>query len=172
MEKLYIPQIAKAADATEVIEVKEFIKDLETLTPVQGVVKIKHQGSFLEVKVEASTIMTLTCDRTLTQFNHRLAIDTLELIWLEEPPSIHNGKYAKEQEVDLDDLVETLPPNGYFDVAGWLYEQLSLAIPFQKIAPDAPELSKILDTFPKDESGDRSIDKRWAALSNLQISDS
>jgi uncharacterized protein len=167
MEKIYIPQLAKAVDATEVIEVKEFIKDLDTLTPVQGVVKVKHQGSFLEVKAEAFTIMTLTCDRTLTQFNHRLAINASELIWLEEPT---NGrKYAKEQEVDLEDLLETLPPNGYFDVAVWLYEQLSLAIPFQKIAPDAPELGVILD---RSASKDQNIDKRWAALGSMQIIDS
>jgi len=166
MEKIYIPQIAKAVDATEVIEFKEFIKDLETLTPVQGVVKVKHQGSFLEVKAEAFAIMTLTCDRTLSQFNHRLAINTSELIWLEESAS--HGKYAKEQEIDLEDLVETLPPNGYFDVANWLYEQMTLAIPFQKIAPDAPEIAPILDK----STPANSLDKRWAALSNLQISDS
>lgn len=166
MEKLYIPQIAKAVDATEVIEVKEFIKDLETLTPVQGLVKVKHQGSFLEVKAEASAIMTLTCDRTLNQFNHRLAINTSELIWLEESSS--HGKYAKEQEIELEDLVETLPPNGYFDVLGWLYEQMCLAIPFQKIAPDAPAIAKIMDkSVPL-----QPVDKRWAALSNLQIADS
>ncbi len=165
MEKLYIPQIAKAIDATEIIEVKEFIKDLDTLTPVQGVVRVKHQGSFLEIKAEAFTIMTLTCDRTLGQFNHRLAINTEELIWLEES----QGKYAKEKEVELDDLLETLPPNGYFDVAVWLYEQLTLAIPFQKIAPDAPPLDQIID---QTVSNDQIIDKRWAALGNLQVSDS
>ena len=167
MEKIYIPQIAKSVDATEIIEVKEFINDLDTLTPVQGVVKIKHQGSFLEVKAEAFAIMTLTCDRTLNHFNHRLAINTSELIWLEE--SGHNSKYAKEQEIDLEDLVETLPPNGYFDVAGWLYEQMVLAIPFQKIAPDAPALNQILD---QPISLDQTTDKRWAALGNLRIVDS
>ncbi|AFY74380.1 putative metal-binding protein, possibly nucleic-acid binding protein [Synechococcus sp. PCC 7502] len=164
MEKIYIPQVAKAVDATEVISVNEFIKDLDTLTPVQGVVKVKHQGSFLEVKAEASAIMTLTCDRTLNQFNHRLAINTSELIWLEEPSS--GNKYASEQEIELDDLVETLPPKGYFDVGVWLYEQLSLAIPFQKIAPDAPELSQILEQA---RAKDQIVDKRWLVLGKLQI---
>jgi uncharacterized protein len=166
MDKIYIPQLAKAVDASEIIEVKEFIKVLDTLTPVQGVVKVKHQGSFLEVKAEAFTIITLTCDRTLSQFNYRLAINTSELIWLEDP--VHNSKYAKEQEIDLEDLVETLPPNGYFDVAGWLYEQMTLAIPFQKIAPDAPPLNQILDQ-PISQS--QTTDKRWAALGNLRILD-
>jgi len=162
MEKIYIPQLAKAVDATEIIEFKEFIPDLETLTPVQGVIKVRHQGSFLEIKGEAVAIMTLTCDRTLTQFNHRLAINTSELIWLAEP--VTSTKYAKEQEVDFDDLLETLPPNGYFNPTTWVYEQLTLAIPFQKIAPDAPELPKTIEPTPL-------VDKRWAALANLQVSD-
>ena len=84
MEKLYIPQIAKSVAATEAFEFKEFIEGLETLTPVQGVISVKHVGSFLEVSSKASTIMTLTCDRTLVQFNYRLAIDNSEMIWLEE----------------------------------------------------------------------------------------
>lgn len=159
MEKIFIPQLAKAVDATETIQFKEFIDGLETLTPVQGILRVKHQGSFLEIKAEAWAIITLTCDRTLQQFNHRLAIDTSETIWLAEP--VPTSKLLKEQEVDFNDLVETLPPNGYFDPAIWLYEQLSLAIPFRKIAPDAPELPQIQERSPK-------IDKRWAALGALK----
>ena len=60
MEKLYIPQIARAVDATESFDFKEFIEGLETLTPVQGVISVRHVGSFLEVSSKASTIMTLT----------------------------------------------------------------------------------------------------------------
>lgn len=165
MEKIYIPQLAKALDATVVIEVKEFIKDLETLTPVQGVVKVTHQGSFLEVKSEAFAIMTLTCDRTLNQFNHRLSINVSELIWLAEPVK-SNAKFNKEQEINLEDLVESLPPNGYFDVETWLYEQLCLAIPFQKIAPDAPTLEEIVAPVQNSIP-----DKRWASLANLKINE-
>ncbi len=162
MEKIFIPQLAKALDATETIQFKEPIENLDTLTPVEGVIRVRHQGSFLEVKAQAATIVTLICDRTLTQFNHRLAIDTSELIWLAEP--IPATKSLKEQEVDFDDLVETLPPNGYFDPAAWLYDQLCLAIPFQKIAPDAPEPTTVI------EKSDN-IDKRWSALLSLQVPD-
>jgi uncharacterized protein len=162
MEKIFIPQLSKSVNGTENIQFKQFLENLETLTPVEGVIQVKHQGSFLEVKAQAATIMTLTCDRTLVQFNHRLAINVSELIWLSEPVAV--AKSLKEQEVDFDDLVESLSPTGYFDPAAWLYEQLCLAIPFQKIAPDAPEpevVSEKIDT----------IDKRWAALLSLQVPD-
>ena len=163
MEKLYIPQIARAVEATETFEFKEFIEGLETLTPVQGVISVRHVGSFVEVSAKASTIMTLTCDRTLVQFNYRLAIDNSERIMLADP--LPESEYPREREIETDDLVESLSPNGYFDPAAWLYEQLLLAIPYPKIAPDAPAL-EMTDTNALDGS---SVDKRWAVLNSLKL---
>lgn len=165
MEKLYIPQIARSVEATEAFEFKEFIEGLETLTPVQGGISVRHVGSFLEVSSKASTIMTLTCDRTLVQFNYRLAIDSCERICLAEP--LPEGEYPKEREIETDDLLESLSPTGYFDPAAWLYEQLILAIPYPKIAPDAPAL-EITSTNALD--GEKaSIDKRWEILNSLKL---
>ncbi|MEI6328693.1 MAG: YceD family protein [Pseudanabaena sp.] len=164
MEKLYIPQISKAVDATEEFEFKEFIEGLETLTPVQGFISVHHVGSFLEVTARASTIMTLTCDRTLVQFNYRLAIDTSEMICLAEP--LPESEYPKEREIETGDLVESLSPNGHFDPTSWLYEQLILAIPYPKIAPDAPALEL---TDNDSSNSDISVDKRWSVLSSLQL---
>jgi uncharacterized protein len=166
MEKIFIPRLAKAVDATETIQFKEFIEGLDTLTPVQGVMTVRYLGSVLEVKAEAWAIVTLTCDRTLQQFNHRLYVnnsDDPELIWLSA--SIPSDQLPKEQEIDINDLVETLPPNGYFDPTEWLYQQLCLAIPFQKIAPDAPPLAELTEPLQPTTV----IDKRWAALSSLHI---
>jgi uncharacterized protein len=59
MEKLYIPQIAKAVNATEEFEFKEFIEGLETLTPVQGVISVRHVGSFIEVSAKAGWRSTI-----------------------------------------------------------------------------------------------------------------
>jgi uncharacterized protein len=159
MEKILIPQIARSPNSTITIQFKEFIPNLETLTPPQGILQARHGGSFLEVQSKAWTIMTLTCDRSLVQFNHRLEIDTKELIWL--AVEIPANQYAKEIELSLSDLTETLPPTGYFDPAAWLYEQFCLNIPFQKIAPDAPEL------VPLGSASTPQLDKRWAALAAL-----
>jgi uncharacterized protein len=159
MEKILISQIARADRASITIEFKQFLPELDTLTPVQGTIKVSHGGNFLEVQSRAWTIMTLTCDRTLVQFNHRLEVDTKELILLQE--EIPASQYAKEIEVSLSDLTETLTPHGYFDPAAWLYEQLCLNIPFQKIAPNAPELDFV------DKGSEDTVDKRWAALATL-----
>lgn len=165
MEKLYIPQIAKSVDATDTFDFKEFIEGLETLTPVQGVISVRHVGTFLSVTAKASAIMTLTCDRTLVQFNYRLVIDKTEKILLSDP--IPESDYPKEREIETGDLMESLSPNGYFDPAVWLYEQMILAIPYPKIAPDAPAL----ELSDKTTSTDLNVDKRWAVLNSLQLSD-
>ena len=162
MENLYIPQIAKAIEATETLEFKEFIEELETLTPVQGVITVRHLGSFIEVTAKASTIINLTCDRTLVQFNYRLAVDNSEMILLSEP--LPEGDYPKEREVETVDLVESLSPTGYFNPTAWLYEQLILAIPYPKIAPDAPPIA--VANVQKSEA---TVDKRWAALDSLKL---
>jgi Predicted metal-binding, possibly nucleic acid-binding protein len=102
MQKIYIPSVAKAVNRTQAFDFKEEIPDLNTLTPPQGQITVQHCGNYLSIKVQAWTIVTLTCDRTLRQFNHRLVVDTTELIWLSDDP--HSAD---------DDLSETLPPNGY-----------------------------------------------------------
>jgi uncharacterized protein len=169
MEKIFIPQLAKTVNATETIQFKEFIEGLDTLTPAQGVIEVKHLGSVLGVKVDAWAIVTLTCDRTLQQFNHRLYVNTSELIWLEN--QVVNDKLPKEQEIDIEDLVESLPPNGYFDPAEWLYQQFCLAIPFQKIAPDAPEFTELAEALNGDIDSSSLSDRRWSALNSLKITE-
>ncbi|AFY71672.1 protein of unknown function DUF177 [Thalassoporum mexicanum PCC 7367] len=166
MERIYIPQLLKAIDATETIEFRQFIDGLDSLTPVSGVIEVCHMGNFLAVSATANTIVTLTCDRTLKQFNHRLAIDTSEDIWLFEP--LPESDFPKEREITFDDLADTLSPQGYFDPQNWLYEQLVLAIPVQKFAPDAPDLIQTAESLEDDAPV---IDKRWAALQALNLSE-
>ena len=41
MEAIYIPQLLKAREQTEVFQVDEFLPDLETLTPVRGRLQVQ-----------------------------------------------------------------------------------------------------------------------------------
>lgn len=160
LQAIYIPQLAKALDRTEVLEVDEYLPTLETLTPVQGMVRVVHQGNYLEVTGEAETIVTLACDRCLQQYNYRLQVNTSELIWLK---SEGEEFQPLEQEVEYDELVETLPPDGYFEPGTWLYEQLCLALPQQQLCnADCAGLS--IST----ETASPSVDRRWATLEKLR----
>lgn len=164
MEAIYIPQLLKAPQQTEELEVKEYLPDLETLTPISGHLKVTHRGNYLEVSGQAETIVTLTCDRCLQQYNYRLSIDTSELIWLEDADDTADD-LPLEREITLDELVETLPPNGYFHPDRWLYDQLCLEIPQRQLCDQACVGIQLNDSLP---SPSTPSDRRWASLEALK----
>lgn len=165
MEPIYIPQLTTAPERTEDIQFEEFFSEFETLTPVKGTIVVKHQGNYLEVFAQAETIVTLTCNRCLQQYNHRLTVDTSELIWLDEAAD-QPDQGPLERETALEDLVETLSPNGYFECREWLYEQLCLALPPRQLC-DANCLGIQAKTSVEPDAP-KAIDHRWASLAELK----
>jgi uncharacterized protein len=163
MDAIFIPQLTKAPERTEEIQVKEFLPGLETLTPVRGRVRVQHHGNYLEVSGQAETIITCTCNRCLQQYNHRLALNTKEIIWLDEDAS-QAQDLPLEREVAMEDLVETISPNGYFYPSEWLYEQMCLEIPQRQLCDlNCPGILSSAD-----DSSDITVDSRWAGLEALK----
>ena len=165
MNAIYIPQLLRAPQHTETIEVQDHLPGLETLTPVNGTVRVTHNGNYLDVSAQAETIITLTCDRCLQQYNHRLVVDASELIWLEDTLEDAND-LPLEREITLEELVETLPREGYFNPDEWLYEQLCLAIPQRKLCDQACSGIQLGDTLPV--APPTKTDGRWASLEALK----
>ncbi|MGK7889501.1 MAG: DUF177 domain-containing protein [Leptolyngbyaceae cyanobacterium] len=165
MESIYIPNLLNAPEHQQTYEVQEHLDHLSTLTPVNGRVQVIHNGNFLEVRAIAETIVTLTCDRCLQQYNHRLQLDLSELIWLEEPSEV--DEEGVEIEVPMDDLVETLPPRGYFHPSEWLYEQLCLALPQRQLC-DADCSGIAVESTNAAPDTLQPIDQRWASLQVLK----
>jgi uncharacterized protein len=166
VEQLYIPQLATRHDRTLEIIVDETIPEFETLTPVRGKVIVRHGGTFLDVSAETETIITLTCDRCLRQYNHRLVLNATEIIWLD---TAAGEPYAGPIEVrtDVEELVESLPPDGHFHPDVWLYEQLCLALPHRQLCDRncvgiTPQPSSIA---PEPAV---KLDRRWGALESLK----
>ncbi|MBF2056953.1 MAG: DUF177 domain-containing protein [Cyanobacterium sp. T60_A2020_053] len=160
MDKIYIPQLLKMPQHTDKFTFKENFKGLNTLTPVKGTLAVFHRGGFLEIELQADAILTLTCDRCLQTFNHRLEVDTSEIIWLNND-LVNEEKFPLEREITGDDLCESLPPDGYFEVQEWIYEQLSLALPLRQLCNNencAPP------PIPNDNN---LVDGRWAILQQL-----
>lgn len=162
MEAIYIPHLTKAPEQTAVIQVQEFLPGLETLTPVRGRIKVQHHGNYLQVSAQAEAIITLTCNRCLQQYNHRLALDTSEIIWLDEAAN-HPDDGPLEREVALEDLVEKLPPQGYFEPNEWLYEQLCLESPQRQLCD-----SQCVGIQTTTQESLEQIDRRWASLEALK----
>ncbi|WP_250123135.1 YceD family protein [Chroococcidiopsis sp. CCMEE 29] len=163
MEPIYIPQLTKAPEQTELIQVQEVLPGLETLTPVRGQLQVKHHGNYLEVSAKAETIVTLSCHRCLQQYNHRLAVDTSEIIWL-DPAADQPDDGPLERELAVEDLVEKLPPNGYFYPSEWLYEQMCLEIPQRQLC-DA--FCTGIQTSTQ-VSSEQPVDQRWSSLEALK----
>ncbi|MBE9186082.1 DUF177 domain-containing protein [Microcoleus sp. LEGE 07076] len=166
METIYIPHLLTKSERKEVIDFEEFIPDLETLTPVRGRLQVTHQGNYLEVKAKAETIVTLTCHRCLKQYNHRLKLQSAEIIWLEEKlerQDLSSGEF----EVDLEDLVENLSPTGDFSPSDWVYQQMCLELPHKQLCDtECPGID--LNDDAETESSKTLSDSRWASLAALK----
>ncbi len=162
MQAIYIPHLLQIPNRTQTIVLDDFVPELETLTPFRGRIMIRHGGTFLEVTVEGETIITLTCDRCLQQYNRRLQLDTSEIIWLDKEAELPHH-YPQEREIAWEDLSETLSPEGHFETQSWLYEQLSLAVPLRQLCGKdcQPPAAKTNDNQPI-------TDSRWASLEALK----
>jgi len=163
MDAISIPQLTRAPQQTEVIDFNQAIPGLETLTPVQGQLKVTHQGSYLEVSAKADTIVTLMCHRCLQQYNYRLSITPAELIWLNETPDAVEPVLL-DQDITPDDLVETLSSKGYFEPATWIYEQLCLELPQRQLCD---QMCKGIEV-PITEATAPATDRRWASLESIK----
>ncbi|TVQ51811.1 MAG: DUF177 domain-containing protein [Spirulina sp. DLM2.Bin59] len=159
MKPIFIPHLLQAPDRCEQFELEDFIPDLESLTPVRGTLSVTHQTNYLDVRSQAETIVTLTCHRCLAHYNHRLTVDTQEIIWLETSQPGH----PHSEENQGDELLETLSPQGYFDPLAWLYEQLSLALPFQQVCGENCQGVKV-----EPIASEPMVDHRWAELARLK----
>jgi len=163
MDAIFIPQITTAPEQTEEIQVQEFLPGLESLTPVRGLLRVRHQGNYLEVSSQAETIITCTCNRCLQQYNQRLTVNTKEVIWLDEAAN-QIEDLPLEREVVMDDLVETLSPKGYFYPSEWLYEQMCLAFPQRQLCNlDCPGILNV-----DADGSSKPVDSRWASLEALK----
>lgn len=159
MQPIYIPHLLKMPQARQTLYLDQMVPELETLTPVRGELVVRHGGTFLEVTIQAETIVTLLCDRCLQTYNHRLVLETSELIWLDK--SRQEALAGTERELTWEDLSEMLPPDGHFDVDRWLYEQLMLAHPLRQLCGKACQL-------PTTAPAETGQDQRWSALEILK----
>ncbi|MEB3317966.1 MAG: DUF177 domain-containing protein [Cyanobacteriota bacterium] len=138
-------------------QVDQPIPDLETLTPVRGVVEAMHHGTALEVSGEVEAIITLCCARCLQPFNYPLRAEVSELIEFRGGPNPDDSLVNPLGE-DLDDRLD---PQGRFDPERWVFEQLSLRLPLvNRCGDDCPGPSRW-------SSAAASTDPRWAALKTL-----
>ena len=158
LRSIPLKDLLQAPNCTRECGFRQEIANFDSLTPVEGAVTVVHRGNFVEVSGQFSAIVTLDCHRCLNAYNHRLQAEVEEILWLEKPQP-HVGQ---EVEVGVDDLVETLDPDGFFDIEDWVYQQLCLSLPQKQIC--AEDCSGVAVDSVKEQLTDR----RWSALQQLK----
>ena len=147
--------------------VEGHLDQLPSLTPVRGELRAEHRGNVLMVEGKLSTIVTLSCDRCLGQFNHELTCTSTELIWLGQAPPTEDDLQNSEHISEMEGLVEYLDPRGDFDPQQWVFEQLNLQLPVVNHCGEHCPGPRISPETVVRESAEP-IDPRWAALLGLR----
>ena len=158
-------------ESPKIWTVDGYLNDLPSLTPVRGTIQAEHRGNVLAVYGSLQTIVTLICDRCLSQFNQQLISTTEELIWLGEDINDHEQLQASDGSEQMTGLLEQLDPRGPFDPQQWAFEHLNLQLPaVNRCGGDCPGPPG-LSTSGAEESLDAGSDPRWDVLKQLQMSD-
>ncbi len=155
----------KALSAPKKWEVKGYLDDLASLTPIKGVLIAEHQENSLLIKARLQTIVSLKCDRCSNGFNQNLKFDGKELIWISKENDL-------DVEIHLDELVECIDPLDKFEPEKWIFEQLNLQMPILNICSDScpgPPISNNMEAsfHEKGDNGSKDLDPRWSPLKKL-----
>lgn len=163
-------QDLRALAAPRAWSVEGRLEALPSLTPVRGEISAEHRGNVLAVEGSLDTIVTLTCDRCLRQFNQRLRSRSSELIWLGNAPPSDEEMQESEEISIIDGLVECLDPRGAFDPEQWAFEQLNLQLPVVNHCGDQCPGPASLHSSEEDRNAEdkAKADPRWNALRKLR----
>ncbi len=105
-------------------------------------------------------VVELTCDRSLEQFDHPIVLEKHLILKL------------GDENIELDeDLMMIHRDTQQINIAEYLYEYISLAIPMKRLHPDLKEEDEgvvyYTETAPGEEQTNED-DPRWAALKKLK----
>ena len=160
-------QELRALGAARVWPVEGRLEALPSLTPVRGSISAEHRGNVLAVEGQLSTIVSLSCDRCLQQFNQQLECEPSELIWLGDAPPTDEQLQHSQEIAAMEGLVEVLNPRGTFDPQQWAFEQLNLLLPVVNFCGDHCPGPPGLTTGDL-QASQQVVDPRWQALRSLQ----
>ena len=163
-------QDLRALGTTKCWSVEGHLDELESVTPVRGTINAEHRGNVLAVEGDLATIVTLTCDRCLGQFNLELSCRPSELIWLGTTPPTDEQLQESEDIEAIDGLVESLDPRGSFNPEQWAFEQLNLQRPVVNHCGEHCPGPGVPLREISDAAEEQTLDPRWAALRRLNES--
>lgn len=133
--------------------------DPEQFRDIQVHAHVDRERDRLLVVLDARATATLTCDRTLVDFDQPVR-GTYSVLFA--PPPISDRTSDEHEEVR-----PLLPSDLEIDVTDVTRDTLLLALPQRRVAPGADEI-ELQTQFGQADDG---IDPRWDALRKLQTDD-
>ena len=125
-----------------------------------AVIALEKKASFLSLSFLISGTIELVCDRSLEHFDYDLSLNN-KIVF----------KYGDEAKIVSDEL-EVIPPNTTkINIANYLYEFISVAVPMKKLHPrfaDEPEDNQIIYSSGNNVDKASEIDPRWSELKKLK----
>lgn len=130
-------------------------------------VVLEKHVHLINAKFEIEGEVELTCDRSLEKFNHPLSLQN-ELV----------VKFGDEEDVLADDVIVVKYDEPVLNVAIFIYEYITVAIPLKKIHPkfrdeNENDVDQLIYTSGEEEdtgenSSNGEIDPRWKELLKLK----
>ena len=144
------------------LDAEAFELDPTIFQSIELYVRLDYHPSRIFVTIQADSLVRLTCDRTLAEFDQDVHG---EYNILYSGPEFFEGVDEEGEDVRLlsTDLEE-------IDLTDTVRDTVLLALPQRRIAPGAEE-EDIQLQFGVPAKGEASIDPRWEALKQLYPSD-
>jgi uncharacterized protein len=152
---------------------KEEIPGLEAVKPVVGDLTVFVSATGMRLVGQVQTLMKLTCDRCLRPYFQNLLVELDERFVLS---NFEEGQAPPQRELNRDDFVEVLSPDGTLDITDVVYQAVTLSMPSSCLC--SPECPGPPLAPPVDDTGSLAarkavvepanvIDPRWKNLKSL-----
>lgn len=127
---------------------------------LQTDVHLEKKTRFISLAFRTNGTIRLICDRSLDAFDYELVTED-EIIF----------KFGDEAS-EVSDEIEIIPSNTqWVNVASYIYELISVAIPLKKLHPrysDEPVEDQIVFSSYDENEKESDIDPRWSELKKLK----
>lgn len=134
----------------------ELIEDAE----LEVKVRLDKHETFLDAEFKISGKVSMTCDRSLEQFEEPLLIEGRILF-----------KYASQTEEISDDIMHIAHDTDTIDLSQYIYDMIGTSMPMKRLHPrfrneDDSEEGSIV--YSSGSTEDVAVDPRWEKLKSLK----
>lgn len=149
----------------------EELDGLGAVKPVIGELTIALNSVGVRVKGTIETLLKLNCHRCLKPY-----FQNLQVLIDERFSELNEENVARDRELNKDDFVEPLPPNGKIDISDIVYQAVTLATPtYCRCGNSCPgpqiQGQRKVSATSQAEPDNSKIDPRWQNLKTLFSND-